>query len=53
MTAESSETWATASVAGKVVTVKVSANSGEERTAIITVRADNKVAKVNVTQAGV
>ena len=52
MSASSSETWATATVSGKVVTVKVQANEGAERTATVTVEADGKVAKVKVTQAG-
>lgn len=50
--ATSDQTWATASVAGKVVTVKVTANAGTERTANITVTADGKTAIVIVTQAG-
>ena len=52
MGASSSESWATTSVSGKVVTVKVTENAGEERTATITVTADGKEAKVTVTQEG-
>lgn len=52
MSASSSESWATTSVSGKVVTVKVTENAGDERTATITVTADGKEAKVTVTQEG-
>ena len=41
------------SVSGQVVTVKVEVNSGEARTAIVTVRADDKIAKVEVRQQGI
>ncbi len=53
VTASSSESWATTSVSGKVVTVKVTANSGAARTAVVTVKADGKQATVSVYQAGV
>lgn len=51
VTAVSSESWATVSVAAKVVTVKVTANSGTEaRRAIVTITADGKNAQVEVLQ---
>ena len=51
VTAASSESWATVSVAAKVVTVKVTANSGTEaRRAIVTITADGKNAQVDVLQ---
>ena len=53
MTAESSESWAKVIVSGTVVTVKVEANSGEARAAVVTVRADKKIARVEVTQQGI
>jgi hypothetical protein len=51
VTAASSETWATATVAANVVTVKVTANSGAARKAYITVSTDDKSEIVEVTQA--
>ena len=53
VTAQSSENWATVEVNEKIVTVKVTANSGKERKAHVTVLADDKAATVEVTQAGV
>lgn len=51
VTAASSESWATVSVAAKVVTVKVTANSGTAaRRAIVTITADGKNAQVEVLQ---
>ncbi len=51
--ATSSETWATVTVASKVATVKVVANTGPLRTAIVTLVADGKTSVVTVYQAGV
>lgn len=53
VTAQSSESWATVEVSEKIVTVKVTANSGSKRTALVTILADDKAATVEVTQAGV
>jgi hypothetical protein len=53
VTASSDQTWATTSVASKVVTVKVTANAGGSRTAKISILADGKQATVLVTQAAV
>jgi hypothetical protein len=52
LTAVSDETWATATVAGNVVTVKVTANSGAARTANITLSADGRQGVILVKQAG-
>ncbi len=53
VTASSNQTWCTVTNAAKVATVKVSANTGATaRTAEVTITADNKTAKVTVTQAG-
>lgn len=52
VTAKSSVSWCTVTVASKVVTAKVTANSGVERAAEITVSADDKETIVPVTQAG-
>lgn len=53
VTAKSSASWCTVTVASKVVTAKVSANSsGVERAAEVTVSADDKETIVPVTQAG-
>lgn len=52
VTAKSSASWCTVTVASKVVTAKVTANSGGERAAEITVSADGKETIVPVTQAG-
>lgn len=51
VTASSSETWCTVSVSGKVVTAKVEANAGAERTATITVTQNSKSITIAVTQA--
>lgn len=51
--ATSSEAWATVTVASKVATVKVTANTGSMRTANITIVADGKTSVVTVYQAGV
>lgn len=53
VSATSSESWATVTVASKVATVKVSANAGPMRTANITLTADGKTSVVTVYQAGV
>lgn len=53
VTAQSSESWLTVTVAEKIVTVKVSANSGSVRRGHVTVLADDKAATIEVTQAGV
>lgn len=53
VTAKSSDSWVTATVSGKVVTVKASANTGAKRTATVKIFADNKVGDVDITQAGV
>lgn len=53
VTAESSQSWATVTVTAKVATVKVTANTGAERTAVVNLTADGKSAGVMVTQAGV
>ena len=53
VTAQSSESWATVEVNEKIVTVKVTANSGEERKAHVIVLADDKAAPIEVMQAGV
>lgn len=53
VTAKSSASWCTVTVASKVVTAKVTANSGAERAAEITVSADGKETIIPVTQAGV
>ena len=50
--ATSDQAWVTVSVSGKIITVKVAANTGAKRTASITVNADDKIAIVMVTQAG-
>jgi hypothetical protein len=53
VTATSDQAWATVSVAAKVVTVKVAANStGAARTANVSIAADGKQVVVLVTQAG-
>lgn len=52
VTATSSELWATVTVAAKVATVKVVANTGAMRTANITLTADGKTSVVTVYQAG-
>lgn len=52
VTAVSSESWCTVSAAEKVVTAKVTANSGIARTANITITADGKGTVLTVTQAG-
>ncbi|MEG1289749.1 MAG: BACON domain-containing protein [Bacteroidales bacterium] len=50
-TASSSESWCTIAVAAKVVTVKVTANTGgEARSAVVTVTADGKTSRIPVTQ---
>lgn len=50
-TVTSSDSWCTTSVSGKVVTVKVAANSGGTlRTATVTITADGKTSRVMVTQ---
>ena len=52
VTVQSSQEWATATVAGDKVSVKVTANSTAERTAKITVTdKENNSAEVTVTQA--
>lgn len=53
VTAASSESWATVTVASKVATVKTTANTGALRTANITLVADGKTSVVTVYQAGV
>lgn len=53
VTAASSENWCTVTTSGKNVTAKVTANTGEARSAEITITADGKTTKVTVTQAGV
>lgn len=53
VTAQSTESWLTVTVTEKVVTVKVSANSGSERRGHVTILADDKAATIEVTQAGV
>ncbi len=53
VTAQSSESWATVEVNEKIVTVKVTSNSGKERKANVIVLADDKAATIEVTQAGV
>lgn len=53
VSAMSSESWATVTVASRVVTVKVAANTGPLRTANITLVADGKTSVVTVYQAGV
>lgn len=53
VTASSSESWATVTVASKVATVKTTANTGPLRTANITLTADGKTSVVTVYQAGV
>lgn len=51
VSAVSSESWCTVSCAGKVATVKVSANSGTTaRVAYVTITADEKTAIIKVTQ---
>lgn len=51
VTANSDQSWATTTVSGTTVTVKVSANStGSQRTANVTVSADGKQSIVPVTQ---
>jgi hypothetical protein len=50
VTAASDQSWATATVAGKVVTVKVTANAGAARTATVTLTADGKQEMLTVTQ---
>jgi F-type H+-transporting ATPase subunit delta len=52
VTAKSSASWCTVSVSSKTVTAKVTANSGDERTAEITISADGKETIVPVVQAG-
>lgn len=49
--AKSTETWAKVSVSGKTVTVKVSANSGDERIAYVTIDGQTDAATIKVTQA--
>lgn len=51
MTAVSSESWATPTVDEKNVTVTVTANTGEKRTAVITLTCGRKSTKFNVLQA--
>lgn len=51
VTAQSSDDWCTVTVSGKVVTVKVTANTGAERTANVIITADGKEKTVTVTQA--
>jgi hypothetical protein len=53
VTAASDQTWTTVSVAGNVVTVEVTANTGPERTAIVTVSADGRSIDVTVAQDSV
>lgn len=53
ITAVSSENWCTVTTANKTVTAKVTANTGEARSAEITITADGKTATVKVQQAGV
>jgi hypothetical protein len=53
VTSTSDRPWAMTSVAGNTVTVKVEANAtGKERTANVTITADDKQVVVLVTQAG-
>lgn len=52
VTAKSSASWCTVSVSSKTVTAKVTTNSGDERTAEITISADGKETIVPVVQAG-
>jgi hypothetical protein len=51
LTAVSDQSWATVTVAGKVATVKVTANAGEARKACITLTADGKQEMITVAQA--
>lgn len=53
VTAKSSASWCTVSVAQKTTTVKVTANTGEERCAEVTISADGKETIIPITQAGV
>lgn len=53
VTAQSSESWTTVMVSENIVTVKVTANSGSKRTALVTILADDKAATVEITQDGV
>ena len=50
LTANSDQTWATVSVAGRVATVSVAANSGAGRTADITIVGNGRSVVVTVTQ---
>lgn len=52
VTAKSSASWCTVTVSSKIVTAKVTANTGGERAAEITISADGKETIVPVTQAG-
>lgn len=52
VTAKSSVSWCTVTVASKVVTVKVTANADAARAAEVTISADDKETIVPVTQAG-
>ena len=50
-TAESSETWLTATAAADKVTLKAAANTGEARSAKVTLKMGEKVAEITVNQA--
>ena len=50
-TAESSETWLTATAAADKVTLKAAANTGEARSAKVTLKMGEKVAETTVNQA--
>jgi hypothetical protein len=51
ITATSDQAWATVTVSSKVVTVKVAANAGAERTANVLITSDEKVGIISVKQA--
>ncbi|WP_298614338.1 BACON domain-containing protein [uncultured Odoribacter sp.] len=50
-TAESSETWLTATAAADKVTLKAAANTGEARSAKVTLKMGEKMAEITVNQA--